>query len=272
MGILGIIYRFTYTYFLLPVLAACAFQLAVASRSLSITAGACVILVLIVTISVWLTYHIMSKYPRSELYDTLPTLLVYGTFYNTYREKSLRFFMCNLYINILRAIAFGALQPSGIAQITILAACEIAMILSIYAIKPYAPATSMNLWHFIFSCVRLLTILLMMAFVPSINSSDTVKGWLGWVILGIHAAVMLFGFVLKALQTILEVAVRACRSDEEAARGGFAKVSRSGCFLHVRMFFGFPPRPPPPPLSPSPPLPMHGMAIKGYKKKFRLDV
>jgi hypothetical protein len=101
--VLGILYRFTYTYFLIPVLTACAFQLTVASRSLSITAGACVILVLIVAVSAWLTYHIMGKYPRSELYDTLPTLLVYGTFYNTYREKSLRFFMCHLYINILRA-------------------------------------------------------------------------------------------------------------------------------------------------------------------------
>jgi hypothetical protein len=143
----------------------------------------------------------------------LPTLLVYGTFSNTYREKSLRFFMCYLYINILRALAFGGLLPSGVAEITILAACEIAMVLSIYAIKPFAPATSMNLWQFIFSCVRLLTILLMMAFVPSINSSDAVKGWTGWVILGVHAAVMLFGFVLKALQAILEVAVRGCRSD-----------------------------------------------------------
>jgi hypothetical protein len=208
------------------VVTACAFQLTVASRTaVSITACACVILVLILLISAWLSYKIYTYRPRSELYDILPTLITFGTFYNTYREKSLVFFMSQLYVNIMRAIAFGALQPSGIAQITILAACEIVMILSIYAIKPFAPATSMNLWHFVFACVRLLTILLMMSFVPSINASDAVKGWTGWVILGIHAVVMLFGFVLKALQTLLEVAVRGCRSDEEAARGGFAKVS-----------------------------------------------
>jgi hypothetical protein len=265
---IGLLCRFTFTYFLVPVVTACTFQLTVASRSaVSITVSACVVLVLILLTSAWLSYTIYTYRPRSELYDILPTLLTFGTFYNTYREKSLVFFMSQLYVNLMRAIAFGALQPSGIAQITILAACEIVMILSIYAIKPFAPATSMNLWHFVFACVRLLTILLMMAFVPSINASDAVKGWIGWVILGIHAAVLLFGFVLKALQTLLEVAVRGCRSDEEAARGGFAKVSRTG--FHDA-FLGRPSFPTPPvSRAQTPPMPEMGRQMDGCR--FDLD-
>ena len=141
--------------------------------------------------------------------------------------------MVHLYSNILRGIAFGALQPSGIAQITILAAIEIVLILTIYGVKPFASPTSMNLWHVLFSFIRLLTVLLMMAFVPSINASAAVKSWTGWVILGIHALVLFFAFVLKALQTILELLVRGYSHDEEAARGGFAKVrkpiERTGC-------------------------------------------
>lgn len=171
-----------------------------------------------------LSYSIWKAKPRSNLYDHLPTLLIHGTLYNTQREKHLKYFMIPIVINIMRGITFGGLQPSGIAQVTLLAACEIVMILAVYGIKPYARETSMNLWHFIFSIVRLLTILLMMAFVPSINATDAVKSWTGWVILGIHAVILLFGFVLKALQTLLELVVRGYSTDEEAARGGFAKV------------------------------------------------
>ncbi|KAF8543364.1 hypothetical protein BDD12DRAFT_697587, partial [Trichophaea hybrida] len=221
----GLVSRFAFTYFLLPVVTVCTFQFTIADHSATaLTAIACIVLITILAFCGLLCYLIWTHNPASELFDDLPTLLIHGTLYNTHREKHLRYFIVPISMNILRGITFGALQPSGIAQITILAACEIVTILAVYGIKPYARATSMNLWHFIFSVVRLLTILLMMAFVPSINATDAVKGWTGWVILGIHAVVLLFGFVLKALQTLLELIVRGYSTDEEAARGGFAKV------------------------------------------------
>lgn len=221
----GLICRFTLTYFLVPLVTACTFQFSVAGHSaLVLTAVACLAMIGILSTTGMLSYSIWRAKPRSNLYDHLPTLLIHGTLYNTQREKPLKYFMIPVVINIMRGITFGGLQPSGIAQVTLLAACEIVMILAVYGIKPYARETSMNLWHFIFSTVRLLTILLMMAFVPSINATDAVKSWTGWVILGIHAVILLFGFVLKALQTLLELVVRGYSADEEAARGGFAKV------------------------------------------------
>lgn len=160
-------------------------------------------------------------------FDNLPTLLTFGTFYNTYREKNLKFFIVQLYVNIVRALAFGALQPSGIAQITILAICEIVLVLTVYGIKPYAPATSMNAWQAIFAMIRLLTILLMMTFVPSMDAGGAARAWIGYVILVIHALVLIFGFFFMAVQTMLELFIRGCggADDGEAARGGLAKVS-----------------------------------------------
>ncbi|CUS12909.1 unnamed protein product, partial [Tuber aestivum] len=223
----GMLNRITYTYFLAPILAASTFVLTTPGRgSNTIVALAAALVFVIIAIAVLLTIRIWSHKPRSTLFDNLPTLLTFGTFYNTYREKNLKFFIVQLFVNISRAIAFGALQPSGIAQITILAICEIVLILTVCGIKPYAPATSMNAWQTIFAVVRLLTILLMMAFVPSMDAQDAAKSWIGYVILVIHAMVLIFGFFFMAVQTLLELFIRGCGgADEgEAARGGLAKV------------------------------------------------
>lgn len=188
-------------------------------------AGVTILVLLVIVI--YLTIRIWNHTPRSTLFDSIPILLTFGTFYNTYREKKLKFFIIQLYVNIIRALAFGALQPSGIAQITILAVCEIVLVLTVYGIRPYAPATSMNAWQAVLAMIRLLTILLMMTFVPSMNANNASKGWIGYVILAIHALVLIFGFFFMAVQTMLELFIRGCggADDGEAARGGLAKVS-----------------------------------------------
>ena len=165
-----------FNYFIIPLVTVCTFQLTVTDFSKTyVTVCSVLFLVFLFGASGLISLNIWQFWPRSDLYDSLKNLLVYGTFYNTYREKNLQFFVVHLYSNILRGIAFGALQPSGIAQITILAAIEIVLILTIYGVKPFASPTSMNLWHVLFSFIRLLTVLLMMAFVPSINASAAVK-------------------------------------------------------------------------------------------------
>lgn len=228
LHIVGLLNRITFTYFLAPLLAVSAFQITVASRSeVAIVACAGVSIFLILVIVICLTIRIWTHNPHAELFDQLPILLTFGTFYNTYRDEKLHFFIIQLYVNVVRALAFGALQPSGIAQITILAICEIVLILTVYGIQPYPRATSMNAWQGIFAMIRLLIILLMMTFVPSINANDAAKGWIGYVILVIHALVFIFGFFFMAVQTMLELFIRGCggADDGEAARGGLAKVS-----------------------------------------------
>lgn len=225
---LGLLNRITFTYFLTPLLAISAFQITVANQSsTAIVVCAGITILVLLVIAIYLTIRIWNHKPRSTLFDDLSTLLTFGTFYNTYREKNLKFFIIQLYINIIRALAFGALQPSGIAQITILAVCEIVLVLTVLGFKPYASATSMNAWQAILAMIRLLTILLMMTFVPSMNANDASKCWIGYVILVIHALVLIFGFFFMAVQTMLELFIRGCggADDGEAARGGLAKVS-----------------------------------------------
>lgn len=186
---------------------------------------AAILAALLLCTIIWYTHLIRTHHPRQALWDQLPTLLVFGTFYNTYRETTLKFFAVQLYANVARAIVIGALQPSGVAQISVLMGIEMLFMLSILGVQPFHRETSMNLIHFIFSVVRLVTVMLQLAFVPSLNASDAVKGWAGWIILGIHGLTIIIFFLFKALQTLLEMVLRGYRSEEEASRGGIVKVS-----------------------------------------------
>lgn len=85
----------------------------------------------------------------------------------------------------------------------------------------------MNAYHTFFSVLRFTSILMMVAFAPSLGVTDGPKGWIGYVILLMHAIVLILGFLLNAIQTIVEVAARmagAGGDESGAARGGLVKV------------------------------------------------
>ncbi|KAI2638185.1 integral membrane protein [Xylaria nigripes] len=226
---LGNIIRIVFSYFLLPIVALSAFQLVVAVRSPgSLVALAVVTLALIIGFAVWLMHLIATIKPRSHLFDDLPTVLLYGPLYNTYSDEASGFALIPILLTIVRGIAVGAVQPSGTAQIVILAVCEVIQILTLQAFRPFYSSTSMNAYHLGFSTLRFVTIILMVAFTSSLGLTDGPKGWIGYAILSIHGAVLLFGFFLNALQTIVEVIARLCGAGGDdirgQTRGGLSKI------------------------------------------------
>lgn len=195
------------------------------------TAVAGTIFAIFILMTAFMLYQIAVHKPRSALCDDLPTLLQYGPVYNTYRLESNPFFCTmQILINILRAIAFGGVQQSGIAQLTLLVICEVVQILMINAVRPYSPKTSMNLYQTFFSVMRLLTVVFMVAFIPQLKIADSAKGWVGYAVLLLHGIVLVFGFFLNALQTVAEVVARLMGAGNDggrAARGGLAQVGSS---------------------------------------------
>lgn len=81
----------------------------------------------------------------------------------------------------------------------------------------------MNAYHTFFSVIRLVTILLSVAFVPSLEVPETSKGWIGYAMLLLHAIVLIFGFFLNSIQTLIEVFARLAGAGREA-RGGLTTV------------------------------------------------
>ncbi|KAL8795845.1 MAG: hypothetical protein Q9195_001725 [Heterodermia aff. obscurata] len=223
--------RVVFNYFLLPIVALSMYQLVSAGHSPAVTVGfASILIVALVLFAAWLLWLIASTRPRSYLFDDLPTVLLYGPLYNTYSDNAATFALIPVMLTFVRGIAIGAVQPSGIAQLILLAICEVILILTLNAFRPFHSPTSMNAFHTFFAAVRLLSILLSVAFLPSLSVAAAPRGWIGYVILLMHGIVLIFGFFLNACQTLIEVVARLAGAGGEegvgggAARGGLVKV------------------------------------------------
>lgn len=226
---IGNVVRVVFNYFLLPIVALSTFQLVVAGQSASVLVGMAVLtLIVIIGFAAWLVYLIVTTKPRAHLFDDLPTVLMYGPLYNTFSDEAAAFAMIPIILTIMRGIAFGAVQPSGIAQVTILAICEVIQMLTLHAFRPFHSPTSMNAYHTGFSLLRFITVILMITFSPSMGITEGPKGWVGYAILVIHGCVLLFGFLLNALQTIIEVIARLAGAGGDdvrgQTRGGLSKI------------------------------------------------
>lgn len=205
----GNVIRIVFNFFLLPLVVLSMFQLVVSSQSPAYTVAlAAVTIVLLLVFAGWLLYLITTTKPRSVLFDDLPTVLLYGPLYNTYSDEAAAFALIPALLTFIRGIGIGAIQPAGIAQIIILAICEVVQVITLHAFKPFSSPTSMNAYHTLFSVLRFATIILMTAFIPQLGVNDGAKGWIGYVILLIHGGVLVLCFMLNALQTVIEVIAR----------------------------------------------------------------
>ncbi|KAK0392299.1 hypothetical protein NLU13_1795 [Sarocladium strictum] len=216
----GNVVRIVFNFFLLPIVALSTYQLVVASSSPDFTVALAVLtIVVLIGFTSWLLFLIIRTKPKSVLFDDLPTVLQYGPLYNTYADEVAPFALVPVLLTFLRGIAIGAVQPSGIAQVVLLAICEVIQILTIYAFRPFSSPTSMNVYHTIFSGVRLITIMLMVAFTPTLGVTDGARGWIGYVILLLHACVLVFAFFLASIITMFEVVARMMGAGGDDARG-----------------------------------------------------
>jgi hypothetical protein len=226
----GNVIRVVFIYFLLPLVSLSMFQLAIASQGPTYTVAiAAVILVAVIAFAAWLLYLFTKTKPRSAMFDDLPTVLLWGPLYNTYCDEQAAFAFVPILIGFLRGIAIGAVQASGIAQLVLLAVCEIILVLALNAIRPFPSATSMNLYHTCFAMLRLIIIFLSVAFLSALDVTEGTRGWIGYAILLLHAAALVFGFLLNAIQTIVEIAARLAGAGERKdggtpSRGGLTRV------------------------------------------------
>ncbi|KAL7922708.1 hypothetical protein ACQKWADRAFT_312928 [Trichoderma austrokoningii] len=227
--VIGNVVRIVFNYMLTPIVALSCFQFVVSGQSPGYTVGlAALTLAVVIGFASYLLYLIIITRPKSVLFDDLPTVLRFGPLYNTYADEVAAFALIPILINIIRGVAIGAVQPSGVAQVVLLAICEVIQILMIYAFRPYQRATSMNIYHSLFALLRLIIIMLMVTFVPSLGVTEGPKGWIGYVILFLHACVLALGFFLNAIQTIIEVAARMLGAGGDdmsgLTRGGLSKI------------------------------------------------
>ena len=230
----GNVIRITFNYLFLPLTAISFFQLDTAANAPKYSVAlAAVVIFFLIAFFLWALRVMLTTRPRSYLFEDISTLLLYGPFYNTYTESTVSYSAISVSLNFIRGLAIGAAQRSGIAQIVLLALCEVFTIVTIVTYRPFAKPTVMNIYQTCFAVVRLLTVLLSIGFIPSLHVIEGSRGWIGYIILALHAVVLVFGFFLNSLQTFIEIAARLAGvgdSSGGATRGGLVKVGSFHCF------------------------------------------
>lgn len=225
----GNIVRIVFNFLLLPTVSFSTFQLVLAAQSPKyVVALAALTIVVLLAVAAYLLYLIIRTRPKSVLFDDLPTVLRIGPLYNTYSDEAAAFAFIPVLLTFIRGIGIGGLQPIGVAQVVLLAICEVIHVFTLHASKPFQGATSMNAYHTVFCVTRLVGVLLLIAFVPSLGVTEGPKGWIGYAALILHFCVLFFVFFLSTLQTIVEVSARLLGAGGDSAsglkRGGLSKI------------------------------------------------
>lgn len=207
--VIGLATRIFFNLFAFPLLVFCFFQFFITSRGSPayLTALAALVLTSWILLAIWISYRLVSTRPRQTLFDDLTTMLRYGTFYNTYNEQGSIFFLVDFAVLLLRSVVVGAVQQSGLAQIILLAIIELSNFFCLIIIKPFDKDTSMNLISCLTSILRLILVFLSLPFLESLDIELVPRQWLGYVILVIHALVILL-FLMHACQVTIEVISR----------------------------------------------------------------
>ena len=196
------------------------YEFVVASSSPKFVVGLSVVaLILLGILLPMVLIVVIARYrQRGHLFDDLLLLLLLGPLYNTYHSPKVLFVATPYFIRLIQGIVIGAAQPSGIAQIILLAVLEIVFLCVVNASRPFHPRTSMNAWHTFMSIIRLIVILFLVAFIPSLAVDPGVRGWIGYTILVIHGAVLVLVFLLNVILTIVEISARLAGAGEDSAR------------------------------------------------------
>ncbi|GAO50230.1 hypothetical protein SAICODRAFT_73501 [Saitoella complicata NRRL Y-17804] len=210
--VVGMLLR-VFLLFYFPLTVFTTYQLVITATSSAVKTAFAVVTMVVVLLGLpgYLVWAVRRQSPNI-LYDDQPTLLALGPLYNTFRESESGFCWWNpILFNLLRGIIIGAGQRSGVAQIIVLALLEVVNFGLIRWKTPWQGRSGMNVFHGALCLFRLVEVLLMVAFIPSLNVSEGNRGWVGYVILALHAFVLVFFFLLGAGWRIIEIVSRLVR-------------------------------------------------------------
>lgn len=106
-------------------------------------------------------------------------------------------------LTFVRGVAIGGLQVAGSAQLVILAVCDLIMLGCGIGLGIFPVASTLTLGAF----VRICTVALMFTFVKGLAVLDKTRAIIGYIILSLHACVLILGFLCPALYKLVMIFV-----------------------------------------------------------------
>ena len=188
------VFRAILSYFMLPLVALSTYQLDYAGLFPAYhTALACGFLVLIAAAFAWLLWQIPTRSLGVLVFDNSKQYSRLDPNSASVRSAETSFVLILFVLNFIRGVVIGGLQISSIAQIFLLIACELFLLVSIFSLQTY-DVLSVGVGC---ALVRLAVLSLMIVFLPGV-ASFRVKDSIGYGILCVHVLALFFLFFVPA--------------------------------------------------------------------------
>lgn len=199
-----------YYWLLLPLTTFTSFQLVTAQQAhaAAVALAAVVLMFLIILGPLCLMYFLPRHRPKQDLHEDLAILNMWGPLYNTFTAHTRLFFVINMTLLIFRGLVVGFLQQYGTAQLILLLILEAGYIIALGILRPWQNTTNTTLFNLVVAGFRFVILVLSITFIPSVGVLEERKEWIGYIILILHAIVLVFLFLGNALLTLFELLIR----------------------------------------------------------------
>lgn len=207
--IAGQVFRAVFSYFLLPLISLSTYQFDFATLlPVYHTAMAGVLLVLIAFAFAWLIRQIPTRNLGVLVFDNSKGYSRVHNPANGRTTAQASFVLILFVLNFIRGAVIGGLQISSVGQIAILLGCEVVFMASIYGFNAY------HLFSVGVGCAmaRVVVLALMVVFLPGIVSFQ-VRDSIGYVILTLHAFVIVFAFLIPTIFFVGRLGLQRCRAE-----------------------------------------------------------
>ncbi|CDR45673.1 CYFA0S19e01662g1_1 [Cyberlindnera fabianii] len=203
---LGVVVQFFYMYFPLPFVAISSFLiwgLITKQDNLNKVAASFAIIFEVVWIGVFLWFFLRNIWrSNARLYSSLRVISVWSPVYNYYKPELVWFVLLDKLKILFDGMVVGYGVNNGLAQLLLLVFANIGYIFLILWYQPFFNRRK-NLWTIVLSLLQLLSLLVSVAFIPSLSVNNGVRAVVGdfqLVIYGIVVLLFLVFFVLRTLQ------------------------------------------------------------------------
>ncbi|KAH6696902.1 integral membrane protein [Plectosphaerella plurivora] len=201
---LGRVLRVVFSYFTTPIVAISTYQFANAAWLPKYHLALAALLIAIIAGSfTWLLCQVPTRNLGVLVFDSSKRYHLVHPDSPTGEQRHTQFVIVLFIVAFIRGVAIGGIQVLGAAQLAILGACELVLLAFIYGFRAY-PTLSVNAMS---SFIRLFSLLLMVFFLPDVLAQKT-KSAVGYAVLCMHGAVLIFGFFATACWDIW----RGCRT------------------------------------------------------------
>ncbi|KAL0938530.1 uncharacterized protein CTRU02_205140 [Colletotrichum truncatum] len=194
--------RIILSYFMLPLSALSFYQLDHATFLPAYhTSLAVVLIVAMMAAFFWLLRQIPTRSLGVLVFDSTKRYRRLSSS-EDFRRQDETFILILFVLLFVRGAAVGGLQISGPAQLAVLGACELVLLASIAGFQTYATFSV----GAIASTMRLCSLIFMVAFLPDLATHD-VKSAIGYVLLALHAGMLVFGFFVPAVYSLTKMLI-----------------------------------------------------------------